>query len=34
LVLLAIEPPFQMKASYIPCGSEGKEQVGIKNKFG
>jgi hypothetical protein len=25
-VLLAIELPFQMKASCIPCGSEGKEQ--------
>lgn len=24
-VLLAIEPPFQMKVIWIPCGSEGKD---------
>lgn len=33
LVLLAIEPPLEMKASCIPCGSEGKEQDGIESTF-
>jgi hypothetical protein len=32
-VLLAIEPPYQMKAVCIPCGSERKAEIREKNRF-